>query len=126
MNALSGIEKGTPSDILRCDGCEQTIEPVYSGMLFWTPGWAEPSPGLVVAHKRCPVSTLHGSSVELWWLAEPEASLRVLAGLSTGYTWTAAQLRRLVEVAWAVPLVANEEQRGRAFHWHKQRVEMGW
>ena len=112
--------RSTTDEVLTCDGCGKPIRDLGMAMVFWqADGPTKDSNGrptanqLLIAHKdrQCSGHSRSGElSEELFWFASSEAAAGRLAGLTYGYSWSAAQLERLIGVAWAVPLVATPEQ----------------
>jgi hypothetical protein len=73
-----------------------------------------------LAHRDCRhVRGLHDYdlSAELGWFADEAAALRKLADMAVTYAWSASELKRLVLVAWAVPVVASDEDRARSIRY---------
>ncbi len=114
----------TPQDVLTCDSCGRHINDLGLAMIFW---WDKGEDDrkrvmvskVLVAHKapECAGPRDGERSHELSWYASRAAAAQNLVDLVVSYAFTAQQLERLIEVAWATPLIATAEQAERAdFH----------
>jgi hypothetical protein len=104
----------TPEEVLTCDVCRQPIDDLRWGIVCWDYADRDargPIGEFRLLHKgRCNDEKL-GLDETLCWFADRESGMRRLADLVLGYEWTAAQLKRLVVLAWAIALVATPQDR---------------
>jgi hypothetical protein len=106
----------TAEEVMRCAACGGAIDELTMGMLFWhVPDERDDDDALVasdlrIGHKQCCGKDRHyNRHQELAWYADHEEALDRLATTAAGYKWTAEQLQKLILVAWAVPLVATDD-----------------
>jgi hypothetical protein len=104
----------TPEEVLTCDVCRLPIDDLRQAMVWWDYADRDARGSIGefrLSHKgRCNDEKL-GLAETLWWFADRESGMRRLADLVLGYEWTAAQLKRLVLLAWAIALVATPQDR---------------
>jgi hypothetical protein len=100
----------TPQSVLVCAACHgPTIaDNLGAAMVFWNQGGP-----LVLAHKKCleVIGDKLSYSLELWCWAREDLALRRLAQLSSQYDLPKECLERLIDIAWAVPHVATDQDK---------------
>ena len=110
-----------------CDRCGRSFaDRNVSGewWLLWEPDGDE-------IYLRCPTCDTgewidrFGCSTSLSQFADREFALDRLASLLTGYAWTAASLKRLALIAWAMPHLATPQEQRLAADARKSLRRMG-
>jgi hypothetical protein len=90
-------------------------------MVFWKEAGTTDGQGrahvakLLIAHKEPACSgTDEDGSEELWWYSGTKAAMSRLASLVHTYAFTAEQMVRLVQIAWAVSKIATPQRAAEA------------
>jgi len=109
----------TAADVLRCDHCRCTIDDLETGMLYWRPRAREEEDAkdlsLQVAHKRCQERRrsedreLGEYSAELYWFADQACAALRIADMAIDFAFSAEELKRLILLTWAVPIVGSNK-----------------
>jgi len=99
----------TAQQLLTCDVCHKPITKLDLAMVFIDAEVGKRVTGLRVAHKMSCDTVQNAKTYELLAFGDRETGLELLVEIMDALGLDASQLERLVHVAYAVPLLVQEQ-----------------